>query len=117
LFPAEESTETAPLSAEERAKAQTWRERAARKLKMARVLGNTGFDEEARGALLDAMRETGKAMAVEQRLPEPAEVTDALQPPLARGWGEALPVLRGFHENAAADWKPAAERLATWLQS
>ncbi|HEV2330749.1 MAG TPA: C-terminal helicase domain-containing protein [Verrucomicrobiae bacterium] len=114
LFPSQEA-EAAPLSAEELAKAKAHRERAVRKLKMARVLGNTGFVEEARAALLDAIHESGIAMAVERRLPAPAELKDALQPPLSHGWGEPLPILRDFACDPALAWKPVAERLAGLL--
>jgi ERCC4-related helicase len=112
LFPSGETAEAAPLSAEEAAKVKNRRERAARKVKMARVLGNTGFADETRTALLEAIHELGHALAVERRLPEPPELNDALQPPLSHGWGESLPVLRGFLTEAASDWKPVAERLA-----
>jgi len=54
---------------------------------MARVLGNAGFADEARSALLDAIHGMGSALAVERRLPEPAELKDALQPPLSHRWG------------------------------
>ena len=112
LFPSGGAAEAAPLSAEEAAKANTRRERAARQVKMARVLGNTGFAEEARSALLEAIHELGRALAVERRLPEPPALNDALQPPVSHGWGESLPVLRGFFKETASDWKPVAERLA-----
>ena len=112
LFPSDAGSEAAPLSAEETAKVKTLREQAARKVKMARVLGNTGFAEEARAALLEAMHELGHALAVERRLPEPPKLDDALQPPVSHGWGDTLPVLRGFVKEAASDWKPVAERLA-----
>ncbi len=115
LFPSDENSAAAPLSAEELAKAKAHRERAARKLKMARVLGNTGFADEARVAVLDVMQAVGAALAVERRLPEPAEMKDALQPPLSHGWGDALPILRDFVGNSASAWKPASERLAVLL--
>ena len=44
-------------------------------------------------ALLDAIHQMGTALALEQRLPEPGALNDALQPPVAHGWGDALPVL------------------------
>jgi hypothetical protein len=112
LFPVGAGAEVAPLSAEETAKVKVRREQAARKVKMARVLGNTGFADEARAALLEAVHGLGGALAVERRLPEPPKLEDALQPPVSHGWGEALPVLRGFFKDAASDWKPVAERLA-----
>jgi hypothetical protein len=96
------------LTAEELAKDKSHRERAARKLKMARVLGEGGFSDEARPALLDAMLGMARALAVEQRLPEPANLEDALQPPLSHGWANILPALNTFVQKSAADWKPVA---------
>jgi hypothetical protein len=103
--------EAVPLTAEEQAKSLAHRDRAARKLKMARVLGNTGFSEEARPALLDAIHALGSAFAVERRLPEPAELQDALQPPLSHCWAGALPLLKNFVQDPAANWKPVAEQM------
>jgi hypothetical protein len=79
---------------------------------MARVLGEGGFGEEARPALLDAIHALGCALAVERRLPEPSDVKDFFQPPLSHCWAGALPVLKAFVNDPAADWKPVAERLA-----
>ncbi|MDE3065932.1 MAG: DEAD/DEAH box helicase [Verrucomicrobiota bacterium] len=115
LFPSDEASAAKPLSAEELAKAKAHRDEAARKVKMARVLGNAGFADEARAALLEAIHGMGSALAVERRLPEPAKLKDVLQPPLAHGLGEALPVLREFVHNPASAWKPAAERLASLM--
>jgi hypothetical protein len=115
LFPPDENAEAAPLTAEEQAKARAHRERAARKLKMARVLGNTGFSDEARPALLEAIHALGNALAVERRLPEPAEVKDALQPPLSHCWAGALPILKTFIRDPVTIWKPVAERLASMM--
>ena len=115
LFPTEEMATPAMLSAEEEAKAKAHLERAARKLKMARVLGNTGFSDEARPALLEAIHAFGCVLAVRQRLPAPAELKDTLQSPLVSYWGEALSILKKFIHDPAATWKPAAERLAGLL--
>ena len=82
---------------------------------MARVLGNTGFADEARVALLDAIHGMANALAVERRLPEPAELKDVLQPPVSHAWGDALPLLRGFVGDPACAWKPVSERLANLL--
>ena len=112
LFPLEQNPEAAPLSAEEKAQSAAHRDRATRKLKMATVLGNSGFDEEARPALLEAIQALGCMLAVERRLPAPAEVKYVTQPPLSHCWAEALPSLRTFLENGAADWRPVAEQLA-----
>ena len=116
LFPAEENAEVAPLSAEEKAQSAVHRDRAARKLKMAAVLGNSGFDDEARPALLDAIHALGCLFAVEHRLPAPAEPKLVIQPPLSHCWAASLPTVRGFLENPAAEWKPLAEKLAGFVQ-
>ena len=78
-----------PLGAEELARVQACRERAARKLKMARLLQAEKMDEEAREALLAAVLETGRALAIESRLPEPPNPVAALAPPLSHAWGNA----------------------------
>jgi hypothetical protein len=112
LFPTEDAGGAAPLSPEEQARAKACRERAARKLKMAQLLAETGFQEEARAPLLAAIQDFGGALAVEARLPEPAAAAQAVQAPVAHCWGAALPALHAFVANADADWKPAAEQLA-----
>jgi hypothetical protein len=112
LLPGENAAAAAPLSAEEQAKARSHRDRAARKLKMARVLGDGGFEQEARPALLDAMQAFGCALAIERRLPEPTEAKDAFDAPLSHAWAEALPTLKTFLHQPDADWKPAAELLS-----
>ena len=112
LFPAADACASSPLSADEQARAKSHRERAARKLKMARVLANTGFAEEARAPLLEAIHGLGCALAVESRLPEPAEVKDALAPPLSHQWNETLISVNEFVSDASAAWKPVAEQLA-----
>jgi hypothetical protein len=99
------------LSAEELARAKAHRERAARQLKMARVLGEGGFGPEARPALLESVSALAAALAVEHRLPEPGAVQDALRPPLALHWAETLPALRTFVQEMEADWRPVAEAL------
>ena len=112
LYPSGDKAEAAPLSDDERARAKSCRERAARKLKMAQVLGEGGFDEEARKALLEAIPMFAGTLAVEHRLPEPTELKDALQSPLSHHWSGSLPVLRAFAEGPGLDWKPVAECLA-----
>jgi ERCC4-related helicase len=111
LFPVSDITESASLSTEELARAKLLRERATRKLKMARVLGEGGFGDEARPALLDAMLGIACALAVERRLPEPAELKDVLQPPFSNCWANALPTLKMYLDETAADWKPVSECL------
>jgi len=111
LFPAENTPVVAQLSAEEKARAQAHRDRANRKLKMARLLGDGGFEEETRLALQDSLWLFGCALAVENRLPEPADLKDVLKSPLAGCWVSALPVFQNFVEDTGSDWKPVAEQL------
>jgi superfamily II DNA or RNA helicase len=94
LWPAEGAVAPPPLSEAEREKAASFRARAARKLKMAGVLSSGDFEEEARQALMDAIEPLGCALAVENRLPEPRCLEDALLPPLGAAWKDALPLLR-----------------------
>ena len=111
LFPVEEAAASAPLSAGERAKADATRALTARKLKMAKLLGEGGLDEEARVPLREAIHNLARALAVEHRLPEPASLDDALLPPLSHCWSDALPLLRSFVAEASQPWKPVADAL------
>jgi hypothetical protein len=99
----------APLSDAEREKAAAHRQRATRKLKMASVLAGGELSEEARAALLDAVLPLGCALAVENRLPEPASLQDALLPPLGLVWKDALSILRTFVQD---DSQPVAAAAA-----
>jgi superfamily II DNA or RNA helicase len=101
----------APLSEAERAKATAFREQASRKIKMARLLGDGGMEEEGRGALLEALLPLGRALAIENRMPEPGKVEDALLTPLSAYWGEALSGLRSVTSDPAAAWRPVLDVL------
>ena len=117
LHPAGESSTTASaLTEAERQQIATHRQTAARKLKMARALATEDLGEETREALLAAIHAGSRALAVEHRLPEPAELKDTVLPPLALHWGEALPVLRSFVNNAGHDWKPVSDVLTKFAQ-
>ncbi len=99
LFPFAAAGETAPLSPQEQRNARQARDLHARKLKMARVLAAEEMVEEARSAVTAAIHEMGRALAIEHRLPEPANARGALAPPLDTFWegGEGVvAVLRGF---------------------
>ena len=116
LFPeVDAASAPPPLSPEERAKANAHRALAARKLKMAKLLGGGDLVEEARSALLDAAQSLGRALAVETRQPEPASMDDALLPPLSHVWKDALPPLREFHSNPQADWQSTSHALAALM--
>ena len=102
LSPAAGATNGAvALSEEERQKAMAHRQRAARKLKMASLLEGGGLSEEAREALREATLWTGRALAVENRLPEPGEMKESLRPPMSQLWGDALSTLHELAANAA----------------
>jgi hypothetical protein len=96
LWPPSAATFFSPLSDGDLKRAAAHRQRAARKLKMASVLAAGELSEEARVALLEAVEPLGRALAVENRLPEPDSLEQALMPPLDTAWKSALPLLRGF---------------------
>ena len=113
LFPGETvATAPAPLSDVEREKAAGFRQQAARKLKMARLLGEGDLGEESRAALLEAVLPLGRALAIEGRLPEPTKLEEALLPPLAHQWREALTPLRQFTGDASAPKEPILAALS-----
>ena len=117
LWPAEPAEAAPPpLSAAELEKLSAHRQRAARKLKMARVLCEAGLSEEARAALLEAVPPLGCALALQHRFPEPASLDDALLPPLSPCWKEALPLLREFTTDAARPCQPVLEALAPFAE-
>ena len=68
-----------------------------------------GLTEEARAALLDAVLPFGCALAVENRLPEPATLQDSLLPPLGLAWKDALSTLRCFVQDPS---QPVAAAVA-----
>lgn len=112
LLPTEaETNQTALLSESDREKASSHRQLATRKLKMAVLLGGGGLNEEARTALLDAVLPLGRALAVEGRLSEPANVQEALLAPLAHRWAGALTPLRQLVIDPAAPLGPVLELL------
>lgn len=92
-----------PLSAAELARVETLRTQAARKLKMARLLVGGGLAEEAREPLLEAALAWARALAVEQRLPEPDALEAVLAPPLAAVCGAPVAALKDFLAAPAAD--------------
>ena len=67
--------------------------------------------EEGRSALLEGALALGRALAVENRMPEPANMNEALIAPLSHRWGEALTPLREFSGEDAGDWRPIVESL------
>jgi hypothetical protein len=53
----------------------------------------------------------GCALAVENRLPEPASAREALLPPLALAWKDNLSILRAFVGDASQPVAPAVAAL------
>jgi superfamily II DNA/RNA helicase len=95
----------ASLSESEKQKALAYWQKSNRKLKMVLLLESGGLMEEAREASLETILLLSRVLAVENRLPEPAEVKEALQAPLSHYWAEALPAVSEF---AATNSLPAA---------
>jgi hypothetical protein len=118
LWPEAQGTPVpAPLSDEDRAKASACRQQASRKIKMARLLGEGGLDEEGRMALIEAVLPLGQALAIESHLPEPAKTEDALLAPLAIRWGQVLPDLRLAVADVAVPWKSTLDALQNLCDS
>jgi hypothetical protein len=113
LHPCEAASAGAPgLSPEERARAAGHRQAAARSLKVARLLLGGEFAGEARAAALTAVLAQAKAMAAENRLPEPSDVGEALRPPLAYLWGDNRALAQAFVVDPAAPCAPLLDALA-----
>jgi hypothetical protein len=110
LFPDSEC-ESISLTPEEQARIQQYQDLASRDLRIARLLGEGGFDDETTPALEKAILALGRAKAVSQRHPEPSAWTDVLQPPLSHAWAIALPALKSFAKDPVSHWKPALNIL------
>jgi len=117
LWPAESLEATPPpLSALELERLSAHRQRAARKLKIARVLCDAGLNDEARAALIEAVPPLGCALAVQNRFPEPASSDHALLPPLSSCWKQALPLLRELTSDPARPCLPVLEALVPLVE-
>ena len=107
----------APLSAEERQKVMSHRQQASRKLKMAKLLEGGGLSEEAHDALLEAALWAARALAVENRLPEPSEMEESLRPPMSLLWADTLPALRELASSPSLPTSRATEVLQKLLDN
>lgn len=116
LYPAGEAA-TAPLSEAERQKALAHRHQANRKLKMAHLLASGDLPEEAHDAMQQTILVLGRALAVENRSPEPTEFQDLLVPPASLFWREALPVIREFGATPDSPLGPVSDVLKNLLAS
>jgi hypothetical protein len=93
------------------------RESAARKLRLGKLLSEGQLEEEARTAILDSLLPLGRALAIENRLPEPTSVKEALHGPLEHCWGEPLQSLRQFAAEAAAPCDKAMSAIQAIIAS
>ncbi len=114
LFPGPEQP-AGQLSESDRLKAQANRQHAGRKLKMARLLAAGGLLEEERESLLHSTLWLARALAVENHLPEPAELSDSLRAPGSIFWGAAASVVREYAGNAASPPGPVTEAIQGML--
>ncbi len=96
------------LSAEEKARAEAHRAQAARKLKTARVLATSDLAEEARAPMREGILAAARALAVENRLPEPSSAEDSLRAPYAFLWKSRAEEIRAFLTDAHAGLPVAA---------
>ena len=72
---------------------------------------------EARQAGFEAIHAAAHALAVENRLPEPASLKDVLaRQPWSLHWGDSLPTLREFMENATSGWQAVGDLLRSAMQ-
>ena len=111
LFPGAPDAVLRALTAEEESRRAVYRAAAKRKLRMARLLGDAGMDDEARAPALDAALALARALAIENRMPEPAKLEDAFVPPFSRVWGQALGTVNGFVRDTGSPWRPAVDAL------
>ena len=103
-----------PLSAAEQNRARLAREQHARRVKMARLLAAEEMTEEARAAVVAAIHEMGRALAIEHRAAEPSNALGAVAPPLDAHWpggDSVLMTLRMFLADERAPLQPVLAAL------
>ena len=112
LYPVlEPGTLRQSLSTQERERANKHRGQAARKLKIAQLLFDGELLEEARQALEEGVLCIGRALAVEQRQEEPADVKSCLLPPLAQAWKESESMVRRYLEDPQQLLDPVLQHM------
>jgi hypothetical protein len=111
LFPSSSDEAPRALTAEEETRRTAHRTTAERKLRMARLLGEAGMDDEVRAPGLDAVLVMARALAIENRLPEPSKPEEAVSQPLSRHWGSALDTVQKYIHDPAFPWRPAIDAL------
>ncbi len=113
LYPPETGL-ASPISAPEQTRARLAREQHARRVKMARLLAAEEMTEEARAAVVVAIHEMGRALAIEHRISEPSNALGAVAPPLDAYWpggDSALVTLRMFLADERAPLQPVIATL------
>jgi hypothetical protein len=103
----------AALSAAAIARITEHQDKAARKLKMARLLIGGDLADEARPGLKEAILLLAQALAIKGQIAEPRSLEEALATPLSHLFGESLPPLRAFAGGGSADL--AIESIAATL--
>jgi len=93
------------------------RAQASRKLKAGQLLGAGGLLEEARDAVCKTISYLGQALAVEQHLPEPADLEAVVQAPWQILWGEQLSLIELFLNDGTRPWEPVAADLHARLEA
>lgn len=111
LFSATPEAAPPPLTPHQQAEIAALQAQSARKLKLARTLGDAGFVEETRTPLLSAILLRARAIAIEHSLPEPADLGAAMSPPLSTHWQTARSALQDFVASPESNWQPAAAAL------
>jgi superfamily II DNA or RNA helicase len=111
LFPSAPNEAPRALTAEEETRRDAHRATAGRKIRMAHVLGEAGMDDEVRAPGLEGALAMARALAIENRLPEPSKLEEAFSHPLSRVWGPALEAVHGFVRDPASPWRPAVYAL------
>jgi hypothetical protein len=84
---------------------------AGRKLKMARLLAGGGFIEEEREALLQSATWLARALAIENRMQEPAELSESLRAPASMFWGPSAALLAEYAAVASSPAAPSADAI------
>ncbi len=105
-----------PLSPEEIKAVETHLETARRKLKMASLLGEGGFQEESRGAMLEAVVSASRALSTAARFPEPGDPEQAIRPEMANCWADAWPTVLDYVRSHTAGCKAVATAVGARLE-
>lgn len=106
---------TPALTQAEREQVLNFRDSAARKLKMGRLLGDGEMPEEGREAILQSIHSLSQALAVKTRKPPIADLNQLAASHIAGDFGRALPALCDFIRDPAASWRSAADALQSLL--